>query len=241
MTTTLPKNSNDNPIYDVQSNLVATLQLLNVMVSKGVHRIVFISSGGTVYGSPKYTPIDEKHPTEPQVSYGITKLAIEKYLILYETLHGIKATILRVSNPFGERQRISTDQGAVGVFLYRAMRGQTIEIWGDGTVTRDYIYISDVAEAFLKAAAYRGNKNVFNIGSGLGVNLNQLLSSIEHVLGNPIKRRYLDGRPFDVMTNVLDTTLASTELGWTPKVPMVEGITRTVAWTEAQKQKIAND
>ncbi len=101
ISTTLPKNSNDDPIYDVQSNLVATLQLLNAMVAGNVRRIVFISSGGTVYGAPKYLPVDENHPTEPQVSYGITKLAIEKYLLMYGRLYGIRPTILRVANPLG--------------------------------------------------------------------------------------------------------------------------------------------
>ena len=109
-------------VYDVESNLVPTLQLLNAMVAKGVHKIVFISSGGTVYGIPTRIPIAENHPTEPLVSYGATKLAIEKYLLLYQHLHGIKAIILRVANPFGERQRIETAQGAVGVFLVKPFR-----------------------------------------------------------------------------------------------------------------------
>ena len=128
VSTTLPKSSNDDPIYDVQSNLVATLQLLNTMVIRQVPKIVFISSGGTVYGSPVYLPIDEKHPTEPRVSYGITKLAIEKYLLMYQQLHGIKANILRVTNPYGERQRVETAQGAIGVFLSRSLKDQPLEI-----------------------------------------------------------------------------------------------------------------
>ncbi len=233
VSTTLPKNSNDDPIYDVQTNLVATLQLLQAMVASGVRRIVFISSGGTVYGAPRYMPIDESHPTEPQVSYGITKLAIEKYLVLYEATHGIKATILRVANPFGERQRIASAQGAVGVFLNQAMQGKTIEIWGDGSVTRDYIHISDVAEAFIKAAEYRGDKNVFNIGSGAGTSLNDLLATIESVLGAPVARQYLEGRPFDVKINVLDTSRAAAELGWVPQVSLSDGISRTIAWTKS--------
>ncbi|WP_122745997.1 NAD-dependent epimerase/dehydratase family protein, partial [Pseudomonas viridiflava] len=108
VSTTLPKSSNDDPIYDVQSNMVSSLQMLNAMLVKGVKRIVFISSGGTVYGLPQYLPVDEKHPTEPVVSYGITKLAIERYLKLYSDLYGIKQVVLRVSNPYGERQRLET-------------------------------------------------------------------------------------------------------------------------------------
>lgn len=227
VSTTLPKSSNDDPIYDVQSNLVATLQLLNAMVARNVRKIVFISSGGTVYGMPTYLPLDEKHPTEPQVSYGITKLAIEKYLLMYQNLHGIKANILRVANPFGERQRVETAQGAVGVFLSKAIQNQPIEIWGDGSVSRDYLYISDVAEAFARAVDYDGAKSVFNISSGVGTTLNEMIVMIERVLGREVVRHYQPGRPFDVQVSVLDNSLARQELGWVPLVTLEEGIVRT--------------
>ena len=230
VSTTLPKGSNDDPVYDVQSNLIGTLQILNLMVQRKTARIVFISSGGTVYGSPNYLPIDEQHPTNPQVSYGITKLAIEKYILLFERLHGIKAVILRLSNPYGERQRVETAQGAVAVFLQRALRRQALEIWGDGSVTRDYVYIGDVAEAFLRAAEYQGPLSIFNIGSGQGTSLNDLLTKLEAVLGNDIERAYLPGRPFDVKLNVLDTRLAQQELAWSPRVTMDEGLARTADW-----------
>jgi UDP-glucose 4-epimerase len=234
VSTTLPKNSNDDPIYDVQSNVVGTLQMLNAMVVKKIPKIVFISSGGTVYGIPKYLPIDEQHPTDPLVSYGITKLAIEKYLHLYVRIHGIKAIILRVANPYGERQRIETAQGAVGVFLHRALTGQPIEIWGDGSVTRDYIHISDVAEAFVRAVEYSGSKSVFNISSGSGTSLNELVAMLEEALGKPIERRYLPARPFDVPISVLSNTLARAELHWTPSTSMREGITRTAEWMKGE-------
>lgn len=230
VSTTLPKTSNDDPIYDVQTNLVATLQMLEAMVAKNVSRIVFISSGGTVYGAPNYLPVDEKHPTDPQVSYGITKLAIEKYLLMYQHLHGIKATVLRVTNPYGERQRVETAQGAVGVFLSRALKNESIQVWGDGSVTRDYIYVSDVAEAFALALRYEGPHSVFNISSGKGVSINELIERIEIVLGGAIDKLYLAGRSYDVPINVLDNTLAAQELNWTPKVGLEEGLNLTSAW-----------
>jgi UDP-glucose 4-epimerase len=230
VSTTLPKSSNDDPIYDVQSNLVATLQLLNAMEVRQVRRIVFISSGGTVYGNPQYLPIDEKHPTEPQVSYGITKLAIEKYLQLYQGQHGIKATILRVANPYGERQRIETAQGAVAVFTSRALRGLPIEIWGDGSVMRDYLYVSDVADAFARALAYSGPEMVFNISSGAGTSLNDMIVLLERSLGREVVRDYRPGRPFDVPVSVLCNALAARELGWVPQVGLEQGIQKTVDW-----------
>ncbi|MBW6521003.1 MAG: NAD-dependent epimerase/dehydratase family protein [Desulfoarculaceae bacterium] len=230
VSTTLPKSSNDDPIYDVQSNIVATLQLLNAMVAQQVRKIVFISSGGTVYGNPIYLPIDENHPTEPRVSYGITKLAIEKYLLMFQQLYGIKANILRVANPFGERQRVETAQGAVGVFLSKAIQNQPLEIWGDGSVTRDYLYISDVAEAFSRAVDYEGPKSVFNISSGVGTSLNELIGMIERVLGREVVRNYRPGRPFDVPVSILDNSLARKELGWQLQVGLEEGIARTASW-----------
>ncbi|WP_213876530.1 NAD-dependent epimerase/dehydratase family protein [Pseudomonas sp. dw_358] len=230
VSTTLPKTSNDDPIYDVQSNLVGTLQMLNAMVEKKVSRILFISSGGTVYGEPVYLPIDESHPTEPLVSYGITKLTIEKFLLMYQHLHGIDATIMRVTNPYGERQRVETAQGAVGVFLSKALKHEPLQIWGDGSVTRDYVYVSDVADAFAAAIAYKGECSVFNISSGVGVTINQLIERIEGTLDRPIDRVYSAGRPYDVPVSVLDNGRAATELGWSPKVGMDEGLRLTAAW-----------
>ena len=236
---TLPKCSNDDPIYDIQSNLIASLQMLNAMVAKNIRKIIFISSGGTIYGAPMYLPIDEHHPTEPQVSYGITKLAIEKYLLLFKRMHGIKTIILRVANPFGERQRVETAQGAVSAFLYRALSGQPIEVWGDGNITRDYIYISDVAEAFACAIVYDGPNSIFNISSGVGTSLNELIALLEKALGYPIKRSHLTGRPFDVPVSILSNELARQELGWVPKIQLQKGIEKVVKWMikETEKKK----
>lgn len=233
VSTTLPKSSNDDPIYDVQSNLVPSLQILNAMVKNNVKRIIFISSGGTVYGNPEYLPIDEKHPTNPLVSYGITKLSIEKYLNLFEHLHGIKAISLRVANPYGERQRIETAQGAVGIFISNAIKNLPIKIWGDGSVTRDYIHVTDVAEAFAIAINYNGSKNVFNISSGIGTSLNQLVNLIENCTGKPIDRQFLPSRPFDVPTSILCNASALKELNWKPSISMVDGVSRTTAWVQA--------
>jgi UDP-glucose 4-epimerase len=230
VSTTLPKSSNDDPIFDVQSNLVASIQLLKIMVEEQVSRIVFISSGGTVYGRPQYLPMDERHPTEPQVSYGITKLAIEKYISMFHSLHGLKPVILRVANPFGERQRVETAQGAVAVFLDRAMRGQTIEVWGDGSVERDYIHVSDVAEAFACALMYEGQESVFNVATGKGTSLREILRIVQLVTGVAVKVEYKPGRPFDVPTSILDISRAELQLGWRPAIELHEGIARTARW-----------
>lgn len=234
VSTTLPKSSNDDPIYDVQSNLIASLQLLKVMVEEQVRRVVFISSGGTVYGQPQYLPIDERHPTEPMVSYGITKLAIEKFMVMFQHLHGLKPVILRVTNPYGERQRVETAQGAVGVFLDRIIRGHPIEIWGDGSVSRDYIHVSDVAQAFARALTYEGSQVVFNVSTGKGTPLNELLKIIGEVTGLPVNAQFKPARPFDVPVSVLDNTLAQAQLGWKPVVSLSDGIARTAEWMRSR-------
>lgn len=227
---TLPKSSNDDILYDIQTNLVATIQLLNAMLAQNVKRILFVSSGGTVYGVPRYVPIDENHPTDPMVSYGITKLTIEKYLLMYQRLHGVRSIILRVSNPYGPRQRVETAQGAATTFLYRALNNMSIEIWGDGSVVRDYIYISDVADAFAAALTYQGQESIFNISSGIGTSLNDLVAEIENLLGRHIDRKYIDARPFDVPVSVLSNNLAGRELGWQPKVGLREGFFKMNNW-----------
>lgn len=226
--TTLPKSSNENPVYDISSNLISTLHLLDAAKKDGVKKVIFLSSGGTIYGMPTVTPIPETHPTEPLCSYGIQKLSIEKYLKLYNHLHGLDYAILRISNPYGERQRPASSQGAVTVFLYKAIKNETIEIWGDGSVTRDYIYVSDVSGAVMAAAGHGGAEKIFNIGSGEGTSLLDLIRHMENVTGRHISVRFAPARAFDVPVNVLDISRAKRELGWSPQVRLEDGLRRTM-------------
>ena len=230
ISTTLPKSSNDNPLYDVGTNVVGTLRLLELCRSQRVRKVIFISTGGTVYGVPRSVPIDETHPTQPITSYGIHKLAIEKYLHLNWSLHGLDYCVLRVANAYGERQRTDTAQGAVSVFLERVLRGEALQVWGDGSVVRDYIYVGDIVRAFLKALDYAGEHKVFNIGSGRGVSLNQLIEEIGKLVGRAPAVEYTPARRFDVPANVLDTSLARRHLGWSADTPLAEGLRRTYEW-----------
>lgn len=230
--TTLPKSSIEDPRADVESNVLGTLRLLEAWCRKGAGKLVFVSSGGTVYGAPRGVPIAEEHPTNPICSYGITKLAIEKYLELYRVLHGLDYCVLRLANPFGERQRVASGQGAVTAFLNRARHGEPIEIWGDGRVVRDYLYVGDMANALVRALDHRGERRVINVGSGVGRDVNEVVAAIERVLGRPLQRRHAAGRDFDVAVNVLDIRLARTELGWQPVTPFEEGLRRTLSWLE---------
>jgi UDP-glucose 4-epimerase len=230
VSTTLPQSSNRDPVFDIESNVVGTIRLLSHAVKGGVKKVVFVSSGGTVYGPPKQVPIHETHPTDPVSSYGITKLAIEKYLHLFHRVHGLEYAILRLANPFGERQRVMASQGAVAVFLGKVLHGDPVEIWGDGSVIRDYIYISDVVDALVAAASCQSEERIFNIGSGRGHSLNELLDGIEEVTGRTVVRRYLPARVFDVPISVLSIDRAKQHLDWSPKVEFRDGLTRFSNW-----------
>jgi len=239
VSTTLPKSSNADPVYDIESNVVATVKLLNHAVKSGVRKVVFASSGGTVYGNPVSIPIQESHPTNPVCSYGISKLAIEKYLGLFKQLHGLDYTVLRIANPFGERQRTHSSQGAVAVFLNKVLLGEAIEIWGDGSIVRDYIDISDVVDALLLAMEQTSDQHVFNIGSGRGHSINELIRAIEKATGRTADCRYLPSRAFDTPSNVLCNTLANQCLGWSPKVGFEEGLERFAVWLLNHPEKNA--
>ena len=234
--TTLPQTSNDDPVYDVRSNVADTVQLLQECRDSKVRKVVFISSGGTIYGIPQQIPIREDHPTEPICSYGITKLAIEKYLHLFQRIWGLEYVVARISNPYGEQQNPQSKQGAVGVFLGNVVERKPITIWGDGEVVRDYIYIGDAVAALVRAAEYvpaSDAPRIFNIGAGRGYSLNQLVEAIRQVVDLPVEVRYTPARAVDVPANVLDTTRANNFLGWTPKVEMQQGLARTWQWIKS--------
>ena len=230
VSTTLPKGSNDNPVYDIETNVMSTLQMLEVAYKVGVKKILFASSGGTVYGVPQEVPISETHPMEPICSYGIGKLAIEKYLHLYHVQHNLDYCILRLANPYGEGQRPTGSQGAVAVFMDRAVHNKPIEIWGDGTVIRDYIYIGDVVEAFIKAMMYSGEYRVFNIGCGQGRSLLDVIGGIETTICRSLARTHVAARACDVPANVLDISRAYKALDWQPRTSFQDGLTQTWHW-----------
>lgn len=225
--TSLPKTSNDDPAYDVQSNVIETLFMLEKCVQFGVKKVVFISSGGTVYGRPAQLPIAENGATEPECSYGIIKLTIEKYLALYRQLHGLDYVVLRPSNPYGSRQNPQGIQGAIPVFLGKVAKGEPIEIWGDGEVVRDYLYIDDLVDGLYRAAMSKSQERIFNLGSGQGYSLNDIVASIRAVTGADVRVNYKPGRSFDVPRIWLDINRAAKELAWKPQTSLDDGILRT--------------
>ena len=222
--TTVPGASMQDPAYDVQTNVAAHAGWLSQLHKARLRRIIYVSSGGTVYGIPQKNPIGEDHPTEPISSYGITKLAIEKYIAMYANIQGIDYRICRPANVYGEGQHLHVGQGAIGVFLEQCLKKQPIEIWGDGTVSRDYVYVVDMVRAIVQLIAHQGKGRVFNISSGVGHSLNDIIAIIRDDLQIPVKVNYAKARKFDVPVNILDSSRLMRETGWKPQIDMVDGM-----------------
>lgn len=227
ISTTTPKDSNEDMAFDIESNLIQTVRALRSCVKAGVKKMVYISSGGAIYGNPSRCPVPENASTSPLCSYGVVKLSVEKYLELFGHLDGFQSVALRVANPFGPRQNPLGHQGVVAAILDRIHKRQPISVWGDGSVTRDFFYVGDLARAIYLAALRDIPDRVINIGSGLGLSLNQLLASIRSELGLEFQVRYESGRAFDVREIYLDITRAQTVLGWHPETSLGDGLRRT--------------
>lgn len=227
---TTPSTSNIDPIYDNQSNVIGMLRLLELCVENGVYKVVLPSSGGTIYGTPNWIPLTESHPTEPICSYGITKLACEKYLHLFYYLYKLDYAVLRIANPYGPGQDPNGQVGVISTFFNRLLNNQPVVVWGDGSVVRDYIYITDVVDALCRTIELNSEYKIFNIGSGVGFSLNQLIESLQDISGQKLDVTYQPSRPFDTPTSVLDISRAQNSLEWSPKVSMDEGLLSTWHW-----------
>lgn len=224
--TTIPSISNENITYDINSNLINTIKLLNIMNRYQIKNIVFLSSGGTVYGISK-NKHKESDPTTPICSYGIMKLTIEKYLYLYNYLYGINFLILRPSNPFGE-YHTSTQQGLINIVLEKILNGEPIEIWGDGSVVRDYIYIKDFVRILVDLIEKDIQNEIINIGSGRGYSINEILTIIKKEIGHfPLE--YVEARKVDVPYLVLNIDKLRTCFGIN-LMSFEDGIKKTYNW-----------
>lgn len=234
--TTFPSTANLDPASDVQDNLISTLRVLDLMRGMGIKKIVYLSSGGTIYGPPEVTPTPEEHPLRPINSYGIVKAAVEHYLMMYHSLYGVSAISIRASNPYGERQGHSGVQGVISTFLNRISLGDQIEIWGDGTVVRDYLHVADLARACVLAGQsdYSGP---INIGSGQGHSLNDILETLRTLTKKDLKVTYTPARPTDVKRSVLDVTRAKDTLDWSTEISLADGLSRNWEWLKSTNEE----
>jgi UDP-glucose 4-epimerase len=222
-----PAKSMIEPSKCYNNDLVKTMELLDAARKNNINKVVFISSGGTVYGNYEANSYSEDMPNNPINHYGIMKLAIEKIMLMYNQLYNMNNVILRVSNPYGKGQNPNNNLGAISVFTQKILNGNTIEIYGDGEIVRDYIYIDDVVNAIEKAINYKVNNDIvpiFNVGSGIGTTLNQLMRYISSILDKEYKVEYVKSRGIDVHRSVLNMEKSKSELGVEIKHSIKEGI-----------------
>lgn len=232
VSTTVPTTSNKHIADELKSNVVATSCMLDSCVRVGVKKVVFISSGGTVYGKEVACPLKENTATNPISSYGIQKVTIEKLLYLYRYLYGLDYRIIRLANPYGPYQRPNGVLGAVTTFTYKALMDEEIIVFGDGSIIRDFIYIDDAVKGILNIANGENEHRIFNLGSGHGTSINEVLDTIQTVLGCKMNVSYKEGRMVDVPVNFLDISRYEKAYGVLNPIDFAEGVRRTASFIE---------
>ena len=239
ISTTVPSNSNDDVVYDINSNLISTINLLELMRKYTVPKIIYISSGGTIYGKidSDVKNVSENHKTNPISSYGIVKLSIEKYLHLYKHLYNIDFLILRLSNPYGGHH-ISATQGLINIILRKILQKEAVTVWGDGTVVRDYIYIKDCVKIIRKLLDINAYNKVVNVGSGIGYSINEILELIEKNIGKFTIIRNKN-RNFDVPKIVLNIDMLRSLIDF-KLTDIDQGIISTYKWQKNNQNNSKN-
>ncbi|MDC7676506.1 NAD-dependent epimerase/dehydratase family protein [Asticcacaulis machinosus] len=232
-TSTIPSTAADNIEFDISTNLLGSINLMRACVTQGVKRLVFLSSGGTIYGVPKYHPISEDHPTDPISAYGIVKLSIEKYLEYFNHSYGLDYAVTRLSNPYGTGQALNRQQGIIPIFINRVLNGLPLEVFGDGEAVRDYIYIDDAVGGVLTLIEGAAPHKIYNIGSGVGSSINDIITAINAATGLTAKVSYRPARAFDVNINILDCRRAKIDLGWQASESLSEGILKLAKWYQS--------
>ena len=233
ISTTTPATAIKDPIYDIESNIIRSVKLFQDAVKNDVKKIIFPSSGGTIYGVTTGEPSRESDPTLPINPYAISKLAIENYLHYFNYLYGIDYTILRYSNPYGERQNPLGKQGVIPIFLNMIKHGEKPVIYGDGSMVRDYIYIKDAIDATIAVLENKTKEKIFNVGSGDGTSLNELVDIMSDVVGHKIIPEYKENSVAYIPKIELDISSIQKEVGWEPTTKLSEGIGRTWGWINA--------
>jgi UDP-glucose 4-epimerase len=211
---------------------MASLDLMEILKDNPYTLLVFVSSGGAVYGVPEKVPIPENHATNPVSFYGVSKLAIEKYMYAYGVNSRLNYVVMRLSNPYGPGQVNTKGQGLIPTIIESALLNKPLRIWGDGSSIRDYIYIDDVVDGLSRVISHEGNSSLFNIGSGLGNSILELVAQIEEITEKNISLAFQTKRTFDAPANILDISLAKAELSWKPKTELRRGLEQTVRWNE---------
>lgn len=234
VSTTVPTTSNKHISQELIANVVFSSNLLEACVRCGVEKVVFLSSGGTVYGKEVDCPLNENTATNPINSYGIQKVTIEKLLYLYNYLYGLDYRVIRLANPYGPYQRPNGVLGAVTTFTYKALKNEEITVYGNGSIIRDFIYIDNAVDAILKIADGENKHKTFNLGSGYGTSIKQVLDTIQNTLGIKLYINYKESRKVDVPINYLDISRYEKSYGQLNPISLSEGIRRTAEFMKKQ-------
>ncbi|MFN0088757.1 MAG: NAD-dependent epimerase/dehydratase family protein [Acidimicrobiales bacterium] len=219
-------------LYDAHVNVIGSLHVIEGARRGGVRKVVFASSGGTIYGAPSgdELPIDERAPQRPISPYGVAKKVVNDYLYAYRRLHGLEWTALALANVYGPRQDPHGEAGVVAIFAGLLLAGRPCTIFGDGKQTRDFVYVDDVAAAFALAGGAAGDDEILNIGTGDETSVNALYEAMAAAAGVTAPPSYAPARAGELDRNALDNRKARAVLGWAPQVPIEQGVRRVLEW-----------
>ncbi len=226
-----------DPIFDADVNILGSLNLLECARRYPVRRIIYISTGGAVYGEPVYLPCDEEHPIHPICQYGASKHTVEHYLYMYQVNYGLPYTVLRYPNVYGPRQDPQGEAGVVAIFIGRMLAGETVTINGDGEQERDFVYVGDCARANLLALEDVGPREVYNLGSGKGTTVKQIFAALSGVTGYTEPPHHGPPKLGETRRIYLDASRARERLGWVPGVSLEEGLARTVEFLRVAEHR----
>ncbi len=215
----------DDPLFDAEVNIMGSLNLLNLARKYEVKKFIFASSGGAVYGEPNHFPITEDFPINPSSPYGISKAAVEKYLSIYTELYPMDSIILRYSNVYGPRQISKSEAGVISIFINQILNNKKCTVFGDGTQTRDYVYVGDVVEA--NRIALKCSTSILNIGTGIETSVNDLINILSDLTDKEVVHEHDTPRPGEVFRNVLNVSKAASMVQWVPKTNIKQGIRTT--------------
>ncbi len=223
-----------DPAFDADTNIIGTINLLQNAVKFNVKKFMFASTGGAIYGEQEYFPADEKHPTAPLSPYGISKLAVEKYLFFYKVQYGLKYSILRYANIYGPRQNPHGEAGVVAIFSKKLINGEQPVINGDGKQTRDYTYVKDVVRANLLALNDTVS-DIYNVGTGRETDVNELFDLINNLAAKGQLEKHGPAMPGEQMRSVITSQKLKEKFGWYPSTTIKEGLKSTVEFFKENK------
>jgi UDP-glucose 4-epimerase len=228
------RKSVEDPVFDAETNIIGSINLLEASVKYSVARFIFASTGGAIYGEQEYYPADENHPTNPESPYGAAKRSIELYLHYYKKVHGLQHTIFRYANVYGPRQDPQGEAGVVSIFANALLQDKQCTIFGTGSQTRDYVFVGDLVRAHLSALENKMGSETFNISTGIETSVNDLFAMLSEILTEKeAKAIYAHARKGELERSVCSYQKAEKMLGWKPEIKLRDGLKKTVEYFQA--------